>query len=562
MSFHNEVSRRRVLALAGTAAAAAAVAGCSSAHSKPPTVNNARKLKLPDELQPKPVPGELVSSVADVPTAYTKYPAPFKTVTEKPGTGDTVTTFQLTYSPPPPKNNKWQAEFEKRLNITFKPTLAQASELAEKTSALIAAGDMPDLFYLNTQAGQAPAAGQSVLQGAFADITDYLAGDAIKDYPNLALFPSYAWNNAALGGRLYGVPRPEPLLQSGTPQIRLDWLKNMGMSLPKNSDDFFDMCVGFAMNDPDGNGKSDTWAFNNLQIYWQNTPILNMFGVPNNWRLNKDGTLTKDIETDEFETSLQYTQKLWKAGAFHPNSAASTFEQQSTLWNSGKIGMYGSAFASGFTKPGVGGLKNWVTDVGVLQPPGHDGGTAALWQGAGTFGMFCIPSKPTRSPDRIRELLRILNYVSAPFGSEESTFMTYGIEGWNYTITNGAPTPSADASKGAELAAAYFCEPNDMPIYLPGPPNRSAMVQKLENGLLPDTIADPTVNLFSATQASKSATLAQQLNDNFVAIVVGRKPFSALKDLRSQWSEQGGDQIRKELQEAIQQTGGSGKASH
>lgn len=551
------LSRRHALRLAGATGGLAAAAACSSGGGGANAVTKIQKLRLPARAAgTKRVPGEVIAARPDVPAAYTRFPRPFKTVTDRPGTGGTVSTFQITYTAPPPSHNRWLSELDKRLNVTVKPTLAQPAGFAQKTAALIAGGDMPDIFYVNIATGQAPVAAQSILQGAFTDLTDYLAGDAIKEYPNLALFPSYAWQNSSLAGRLYGVPRPEPLLQSGLPQMRLDWMRKLGMDMPKNADELYHLLVGFAKGDPDGNGKDDTWAFSSLQIYWQTTPILNMFGVPNNWRLNKDGSFTKDIETDEFEAATRYMVKLWKAGAFHPNSAASTYEQQTTLWNAGKIAVWGAQLDFDYSPAvaSIPGVKNGARDLGPLIPPGRDGGIASLYQSSGIFGMYSIPAKVGKSKARVRELLRILNYVGAPFGSEENTFMTYGIEGWNFSYKNGVPTPSSNPARGAELAASYYCQPNETVLYIPGPPNQSLKAQKTAEELVPKTLRDPTVNLISQTQISKGPALQQSLNDAFVGIVTGRKPFSALQDLRQNWTTQGGEQIRREYHEALQKT--------
>ncbi|BBA96268.1 putative ABC-type sugar transport system periplasmic component [Actinacidiphila reveromycinica] len=551
------VNRRRVLGMAGAAVGAAALAACSGKTGSPVPQGDVKDLKLPTQVTPSPVPGQVVSGTASVPVAFTRYPDPYKTVTEPPGRGGTVTTFQVTYTPPPPADNRWADELDKRLGVHVKPTLVSPADLAQKTATVIAGGDIPDLFYLNTATGQAPAAAQSVLQGAFTDLTEYLSGDAVRDYPNLALFPSYAWKNSSIEGRIYGVPRPEPLLQSGIPTLRLDWMRKLGMTAqPGNADEMYAMLTGFSGKDPNGNGKKDTWALSSLQIYWQSTPILNMFGVPNNWRLEKDGSLTKDIETDEFEAATEYIVKLWKAGAFHPNAAANTYDQQMALWNAGKIGMSGAALNTTYIPdvPPIPGVGNWATDLGPLIAPGHDGGTASLYQSSGIFGMFAIPAKVgngAKGKERVKELLSILNYLGAPFGSEENTFLTYGIEGWNYDLTHGTPVKSTSTARRAELAGQYFNEPTETVLYLPGPPSMSVTAQKQAEKLIPHTVADPTVNLISQSSVSKGPALQQNLNDAFVGIVTGRKPVSALKELRSQWSGQGGDAIRREFQQSL-----------
>jgi putative aldouronate transport system substrate-binding protein len=79
------------------------------------------------------------------------------------------------------------------------------------------------------------------LQSHAADLTPYLAGDAAKDYPNLATIPTTAWKNAgcAYQGHLYMVPIHRYL-------PAFVWLKNANVYdrefgadyVPKNAEDF------------------------------------------------------------------------------------------------------------------------------------------------------------------------------------------------------------------------------------------------------------------------------------------------------------------------------------
>ena len=38
-----------------------------------------------------------------------------------------------------------------------------------------------------------------ILQTQAADLSPYLSGDAVKDYPNLAAIPTFSWKNCGLG---------------------------------------------------------------------------------------------------------------------------------------------------------------------------------------------------------------------------------------------------------------------------------------------------------------------------------------------------------------------------
>src|SRR5260370_1172074 len=45
------------------------------------------------------------------------------------------------------------------------------------------------------------------LESQCADLTPFLAGDAIKEYPNLANLPAYAWPTMVFNGKIFAVPR-------------------------------------------------------------------------------------------------------------------------------------------------------------------------------------------------------------------------------------------------------------------------------------------------------------------------------------------------------------------
>src|SRR5207244_4631539 len=54
------------------------------------------------------------------------------------------------------------------------------------------------------------------------------------------------------------------------------------------------------------------------------------------------------------------------------------------------------------------------------------------------------------SPDRVREILRMLNYLSAPFGTQEDLLLTYGLRDQYYTVdTNGNPLPTQAGTSSA-----------------------------------------------------------------------------------------------------------------
>jgi len=95
-----------------------------------------------------------------------------------------------------------------------------------------------------------------------------------------------------------------------------------GASVTRN-DDVMRMFVAFAKEDPNGTGTHDTFGVDQLRSQFWNA----MFRVPYNWRLNSDGSLTKDVETEEWKAALNFANTMWNKGVFHPDALTLTLNQ-------------------------------------------------------------------------------------------------------------------------------------------------------------------------------------------------------------------------------------------
>ncbi len=137
--------------------------------------------------------------------AYDTLPPPFKAVAMVPGKGSKVTLLHQYYNgaPPVPRDqNKYWQELEKRLGVTYEPTFVPGGSYDEKFAAVAAGGDFPDLVFL----GNTPAQLSTIQQGAFNDLTSYLTGDGLKEFPNIATISPKLFKNLAVKGKIYGVP--------------------------------------------------------------------------------------------------------------------------------------------------------------------------------------------------------------------------------------------------------------------------------------------------------------------------------------------------------------------
>lgn len=501
--------------------------------------------------------GVLKSTVEGVPNAFTMTPKPFQSVATVPGSGDKVRMLTISYSPPPTakdQNSYWQ-ELEKRLGVEWDPTLVPVASYGEKAAAIIASGDIPELFYLLVSSS-APVIAQSISQGAFTDLTPYLSGDAIKEFPNLALYPSYLWENVKIEGKIYGVPKPV-LRSNDTSFYRTDWLQKLGLSEPRTADDVYKMLVAMSRNDPDGNGSADTWGTTAYSGSWNMFVWDQMFSVPYGWRLNDDGSLTNQIETDEYKQALEFATRLQAGGAFHPDAVSMEYDVAKNAFVSGKVGLYDDGFAAFFGEGSLlqqGQEFNKAATFAPLITASANGKPGVTYAGQGFFGSVGIPSS-VKDEGRVKELLRVMDYLCAPFGSEEGNFLRYGLAEDHDVQPDGSLTRNDKGT--ADISALVYPFLSENYFYYPGVEGEAQRAQQVNEQMAKVAITNPVAGLVSPTNTAKAAELSQLGTDTTTAIITGREPIDSLGSYIDQWKSRGGDQIRQEYEEAIKAKKGS-----
>lgn len=505
--------------------------------------------------------GRVKASLDGVPDAITAVPTSFPaSYTGTPSKGGKVSVFTIAYQSPPvarDQNKFWQ-ELEKRLGTTWDPIITPQPNYGEKSAALLAGGGLPELFYLNPGQNATPQY-KAMDQGAFLDLTPYVTGDAIKEYKNLATIPADTWKNVSFKGKYYGVPKP--LQRNGNVSFyRSDWLKKLNMDGPKSTDDVRKMLQAFTKNDPDGNGQGDTWGlarYGSDWAGWDDARVANnMFGVPNGWRQNADGTLTFQIETDEFRQALEYQRNLFADGSYHPDAGGMTFAQAQQAYLGGKLGTHSEGFGNFITPKAAGtALAKLVTanpnaTVAGLFPSDIAGSKGVTRNTQGSFGFTAIPSS-VKDQNRVKELLRILDYLAAPFGSEEYNFLNYGIEGVDSQKDPATGAFTLTDQGNAERGDLVYVMAGLPVFYYPTAPGAAQSALDMATKIMKVGIDDPTWRAYSQTNVAKAAELNQFGFDRVTAMVTGREPLTALTQAIADWKSRGGDQIRQEFQASL-----------
>ncbi|GAA1726620.1 sugar ABC transporter substrate-binding protein [Isoptericola hypogeus] len=543
------LSRRRFLGGASLGLAAAAFGGpllsaCSSSPSAGGAAGPAVSLPtyVPFEGPTPDLAGDVLKGINP---GYFQYPIDrlVKTVDGEVGSGGELSAFVVSFSPPPPgvsQNAYWQA-INESLNVDFKPTLVP-EDFATKLAAILTGGDIPDLVTMYKSDANGLRRFEDLARERFADLSDHLSGDAVKDYPNLARLPEDSWPLTLIGGRIYATPTlriPTGSVGFFQPSVLDKYGANPN---PRTPDEFEEMCKAFT--DPGANRYALAGAPSaGGAPGWMAGSIFHpMFGVPYDWRLEDDGALTKDFETEEWTEAVAYVKKLWDGGYFHPDSPSEGFDAD-PLFTNGSVALRQDSIVR-YAVRNDDGLKPDIMPV-----YGPDG-TPTAYEGARTDFVTYIKKA---DDERVQECLRVLNWLSAPYGSEENYLRSYGVEGVDHTVEAGQPVITARGEAEVNPLCLRFIAGG--PDVLSSSSNDRRLVEQMhqfQSEVSASRVKDPTEGLYSEA-AIAGASEAQKVYDVQNDVILGRKDLSELGDVVASWRKSVGDKIRDEYLKGIEE---------
>jgi putative aldouronate transport system substrate-binding protein len=555
------LSRRRFIRLTGVGAVAGAIGVSTLAEAcgqpTPPaplatSVPVSSSGVLPVYLAPSGGPRpDFHSPDPRITDGFVKYPPPVKTWTGgPPGSGGTLNVFVPAYYPPPTphdQNPTWK-EVEKALNTTVNMTITPMADYSARLQVVMAGSDLPDTMHVVGTV--ASLISPQFVQTQCSDLTAYLAGDAARDYPNLAAIPGYAYKGAGgvFGNRLYGVPIHRYLPAFWFFRNTDVWDTEIGADVvPRDSEDFKKILQ--QLNRP----AEGRWAIGN---YGPNGPtmygiisFLEMFGVPNMWGMDPSGKLVRDRETDQYPAAISYMKDLIASGLYPPDTQ--TAGDSRGAYIAGKFVVSNEAFGNGWNDLWRRGLQQKpARHFTVIKPfSASVGGKPRHFITAGTVAYNLIKRS---SPERIKEVLRIMNYLAAPFGSQEDLLLTYGLRDQDYSLdADGNPVPGQAGLTNATYVPWQYVAHRPYVWYQADLPGYAQAAFDVEQTLVGVGVADPTRGFHSPTQSRKGVAADQTFYDGIADILFNRRPFSDYDQLVADWRTQAGDAIRKEYLEEI-----------
>ncbi|MDX6258544.1 MAG: putative aldouronate transport system substrate-binding protein, partial [Kribbellaceae bacterium] len=487
-----QLSRRTFLG-GGLAAAAVAVtgtpliSGCAADKKNQAAANLA--VKLPTYTRFTGVKPDLPGTdlVLD---GFLKYPAnPLKAITEKPGDGQAITFMTNIPGAIPPaadKNAFWQA-LNERLGSELQISMASNDEYTNKFATRVAGGDLPDVINIPAGTVQIP----GLLKAKCQDLTEHLSGDAVKKYPFLANIPTEYWKGCVYNGGIYAVPVPRGMSRTTLPLYRADLLAAKGIKdpAPKNFEEFLQLCQEMTA------AKQNRWAWTRVPLGY----IRQMLGLPNGWK-EEGGKFTSMVEHEANADALEASRKMFAAGVVNPDTFSAAASARKQWFNGGSAVFDLDSFVAWNQYYG----ENTAGDsfaVGMLDVPGFGGGDGTPWMGAALNNITAFNKNSKHSTET---LLKVANWMAAPFGTEEYLFRKYGIAGRHYTLQGSDPVPTKVGVVETGIGLQYICD-SALALYWAGKPEVPQTQYKIQQKIAPKLVFDASYGLYSDTLSKDGA---------------------------------------------------------
>lgn len=481
--------------------------------------------------------------------------------------GKKYTISYTTYNLGPVKPDGLLIKFvEEKFNVDIDYWNLDVNKIQEVMGLKLAAGEIPDVLWVLPWSNLEKYAKDEILTEVPLEVIQKHSPGWYK--MTIETFPA-AFDYMKVNGKIYALPGLNDGGTRRTPIIwRGDWLKKVGINkVPDTLAEAEDAFYKFARNDPDGNGKRDTYGLSKDGM----TSIYGAFGyIPypdvdrtEVWQ-DRNGKLVYGAVQPEMKDALKLLNKWYVDGVLDPEFI--TGENTGGYWAlshafiNGRIGYTGHAFYYHWLPPTTPGAyigPNW-TELEKLDPEGAKGITPGMpplgpTGKRGTHQIAIINSSfygfgkaCQKEPDKIGKILQIHEWMCGTT-YDNWNIASKGIKGvmWDYDASGipiykeGWDDPKVFAEGAGPLLLSSPTQFQSKSI----PPLEMEYIEKsgLKKGGIQSLLFFPL-----PSYTKYLADLSKLRDETYVAIITGEKPLSAFDDFVKRWNDMGGAQMVKE----------------
>lgn len=441
-------------------------------------------------------------------------------------------------------------EINNRLGIDLTVEIVPEGS-AEKVNVAMASGDFPDVV---TGTYGSSATQQWIDDGVVIPLNDYMENNAdVK-----AWLEEYSWS--AQDGNYYGLPFiVQYNVANALIAMRQDWLDNLNMEYPETLEDMKNVLTAFTYDDPDGNGKDDTYGYTAEKLAGSgSTPfdwVFFGYGLPYaDYSLNENDEVIPWFEDDSFVPAMKYIKELWDNGVVDSEFMLNDATKKEEKFYQGKAGAMLTPMFRHVSRH-ESSLQELYPDATLAygkSPAGEDGSFGLSKQGKS--GMMTCVTSACKNPDKAVEFINFM------VSEEGNNLLRLGIEGIHYTMDGDTVVfneeeraKDAFSANGWAHALAWgsFYWPLESNYIPDTDPNRERAQETVV--IASECQKKNLINQRTSVEIDKASIVDDIFTQYFTDMLNGKIDIEdGAKQLSEAWRSQGGNDILEAVNEVYQ----------
>lgn len=440
-----------------------------------------------------------------------------------------------------PDNDVILQKIEEASNITLDHIAPPAANYAEQVNIILSGdkSELPDLVKLSSTMFNDMF--DYVDQGALMDLTEL-----VQNCPNiLENVPQEALDRCTVDGKLYAIPvfcSPNRY----NVVIRQDWLDNLGLEVPETLEEYHEVLRAFTFDDPDGNGKDDTYGLTGLSMetfdpiygaFGVMAPIPTYNGTGTYWYM-EDDQLKPQVTNPKVKEALETISDWYKEGIIDPEFVTTTTDDD--LNNKAMKNQFGMSYHWWTWEPKIEAqLQEVDPDISFtrIAPPIGENGESGI-RGVGLLNGCVVMLNGAKNPEAC---MRLLDWMY----SEEGMMTTYtGVEGihWEKTAEETYVTlPQFD--EDASWIQWYSAFEAEWPLLQVETP----LVQSRRDSFNWKVITNAGDGLITDAEVEFGADLQAYAMECYTNFITGKTSLDEWDQFVEEWNRRGGTEWTEQI---------------
>lgn len=389
---------------------------------------------------------------------------------------------------------------------------------------------------------------------AFWDLAPFLADK--EAYPNLSQANPNVLKALTVDGKVIGIYRSRVIGRYGL-SYRTDWAEKVGITEePKTIEDVYNMMYKFTKEDPDGNGKDDTYGLELTKYTGPLDVMQTWFGTGNGW-VEQDGELVPVHMTEEYREALKWMRKIYDEGLVRKDWATVDSGTFSDACKKGEAGMFIDVMDSGkriwnyYKQNDVKSVVDPSKIASMTLTGPVENTTLAT---SGFNGYYLITKSGAKTEQDVKNVLHFLDKMC---DDEMLALADWSLEGVTYDIDADGFAVLRNELEASKMPSHGL---NQSVCYIPNLASSNPALKKDEPTLAQDAayernakvaVFNPALGYLanSTVNAEVGTDIKQIIDDARTQYVCGQIDDKGLDQLIKQWNDRGGDRLITEVNE-------------